>query len=474
MTGGSWYTKLGPAGDVGRITVLGSMERAKDAQELLHTIAKPVMKLHGWYLPLLAEAFPQQKNLYGYNVNGGKEIHLRLRPPFDDKSFLPLEDSLIPTMLHELTHNHRGPHDEIFFSFLEKLTDELAAYQKHGFFGFAGRGQRLGAGLRAPLGGEDVRAARIKHLQRVERMRKLLEKGGRLGGQGPKRITFATIATAAENRRRAALGCGGDDAHPGGADREHQKPEVIADMDRAAKDSIVIDLTHEADDSDYSDIEVMEEPVRQEGADAQPVASSSHHAGGASKPKTAPKPAPKPEPASAETLASASSSQNKAGRKRSAPSAVDADVEIEIISSDGAQAATSDDEIQIVSIKPAIPRKKPAPNRRFGATALSSPSTSTSNSTANSSPRSRQTRSQTLTNPLIPREWSCPLCGALCDADSTRCTCGLSLPPYQDHMTSALLRAGDGWICEPCLIINSHEFWTCWRCGRVKKSSERG
>lgn len=40
MTGGSWYTKLGPAGDVGRITVLGSMERAKDAQELLHTIAK--------------------------------------------------------------------------------------------------------------------------------------------------------------------------------------------------------------------------------------------------------------------------------------------------------------------------------------------------------------------------------------------------------------------------------------------------
>lgn len=176
------------------------------------------MKLHGWYLPLLAEAFPQQKNLYGtpaispvvsagperlkaflpltgYNVNGGKEIHLRLRPPFDDKSFLPLEDSLIPTMLHELTHNHRGPHDEIFFSFLEKLTDELAAYQKHGFFGFAGRGQRLGAGLRAPLGGEDVRAARIKHLQRVERMRKLLEKGGRLGGEGPKRITSATIAT---------------------------------------------------------------------------------------------------------------------------------------------------------------------------------------------------------------------------------------------------------------------------------------
>ena len=83
------------------------------------------MRKHGWYLPTLAEFFPNQTNLLGasrrrgslsrcgcsrargagVNVGGGHKICIRLRPANDPHSFLPLEDMLIGTMLHELSHN---------------------------------------------------------------------------------------------------------------------------------------------------------------------------------------------------------------------------------------------------------------------------------------------------------------------------------------------------------------------------------
>lgn len=44
----------------------------------------------------------------GININRGQKICIRLRPANDPNSFLPLEEELIGTMLHELTHNHRG------------------------------------------------------------------------------------------------------------------------------------------------------------------------------------------------------------------------------------------------------------------------------------------------------------------------------------------------------------------------------
>lgn len=52
--------------------------------------------------------------LQGLNVGGGggrtQEIKIRLRRAGDDQSFYPYEH-VIGTMLHELVHNMRGPHD---------------------------------------------------------------------------------------------------------------------------------------------------------------------------------------------------------------------------------------------------------------------------------------------------------------------------------------------------------------------------
>jgi hypothetical protein len=58
--------------------------------------------------------------LLGLNVNRGVEVKLRLRCAGRDHDFIPYNE-VLDTMLHELCHNERGPHDEQFY----KLWDEL-------------------------------------------------------------------------------------------------------------------------------------------------------------------------------------------------------------------------------------------------------------------------------------------------------------------------------------------------------------
>ncbi|KPV77489.1 uncharacterized protein RHOBADRAFT_12115 [Rhodotorula graminis WP1] len=179
-------------GEVGSITALKSQPRADEALDLLRKIAslvKPIMRRHGWHLPTLSEFFPKNPNLLGVNINGGVKICIRLRPQHDPSSFLPLEDSLIGTMLHELVHNVRGPHDDIFFKKLDALQDEYDELRAKGYSGegFLGDGRRVGEGV-GPDKGVSVREARekaLKSFEERERVRKVLGTGGRLGGAAP-------------------------------------------------------------------------------------------------------------------------------------------------------------------------------------------------------------------------------------------------------------------------------------------------
>jgi hypothetical protein len=63
---------------------------------------------------------PKNPRLLGLNVNRGVEVKLRLRPNGRDHDFIPYE-RVLDTMLHELAHIARGPHDAQFY----KLWDEL-------------------------------------------------------------------------------------------------------------------------------------------------------------------------------------------------------------------------------------------------------------------------------------------------------------------------------------------------------------
>lgn len=126
------------------------------------------------------------------DINSGDKILIRLRPSRSPGAFYPIEQ-LVRVMLHELTHNLHGPHDERFYSFLNKLEDEYDALVADGWrgSGFYAPGERLGGrdwglwgnGRRDNFDTEGRRKAleAAEARMSVERFRS----GGRLGGSGP-------------------------------------------------------------------------------------------------------------------------------------------------------------------------------------------------------------------------------------------------------------------------------------------------
>ena len=75
----------------------------------------------------------------GFNVNRGRKIALRLRQPHNEDDFID-EESITETMLHELAHNVRGPHDDEFFRVLDGLTMEWYDLRFRQRFGLTGTG----------------------------------------------------------------------------------------------------------------------------------------------------------------------------------------------------------------------------------------------------------------------------------------------------------------------------------------------
>ncbi|KAK4226157.1 WLM domain-containing protein [Podospora fimiseda] len=119
--------------------------------EALHTLkriasmVKPIMRARQWKVGELCEFYPNQQNLLGLNENRGQRILIRLRYPGDSNQFMPFE-SVVDTMLHELCHNVRGPHDEQFHALWTQLRDELDSLILKGYTGegFLSKGHQLG------------------------------------------------------------------------------------------------------------------------------------------------------------------------------------------------------------------------------------------------------------------------------------------------------------------------------------------
>lgn len=86
----------------------------------------------------LDQFFPSNPSLLGMNKNAGQQILIRLRPAHSEDTFLELDD-LMGTMLHELTHNIFGPHDDKFYAFLKVLTAEFDALIAGGYSGLLAR-----------------------------------------------------------------------------------------------------------------------------------------------------------------------------------------------------------------------------------------------------------------------------------------------------------------------------------------------
>ncbi|KAI0726150.1 WLM-domain-containing protein [Fomitopsis betulina] len=231
-------------------THLKDRPRADKALPLLQRIAslvKPIMRKHGWLLPVLSEFFPESPNLVGLNVNGGQKILLRLRPVHAPDTFYD-EEEILHTMLHELTHNVHGPHDEKFYKFLAGLEEEYYALKRSGYAGegFFSPGQRVGTNVSHNL---PPHLARQRAYQAAEKRRQIstvLSGGGKLGG-GPvtNKSPRQLAAEAAERRARDERSC----ASTSGAIAQKE-------VDRAAKDSL------EDKAIDGVDSEIIDGPYR--------------------------------------------------------------------------------------------------------------------------------------------------------------------------------------------------------------------
>ncbi|KAI9750039.1 MAG: hypothetical protein M1835_001449, partial [Candelina submexicana] len=96
---------------------------ALQALQKVASLVKPIMRQRGWNVGILTEFYPSENNLLGLNWNAGEKICLRLRYPYDEKQFIPMEQ-VVDTMLHELSHIVHGPHNAQFHALWNQLREE--------------------------------------------------------------------------------------------------------------------------------------------------------------------------------------------------------------------------------------------------------------------------------------------------------------------------------------------------------------
>ena len=93
---------------------------------------EPIIRNHKFIVPVVKEFYPAQRNLLGLNISCGEgrseEILLRLRSPSSPSTFLPYE-SILHTLLHELSHNIHRNHSPAFYKLLDQLVQEFEALQ---------------------------------------------------------------------------------------------------------------------------------------------------------------------------------------------------------------------------------------------------------------------------------------------------------------------------------------------------------
>ncbi|MCO5603236.1 hypothetical protein L7F22_057384 [Adiantum nelumboides] len=209
-------------GDLAKVWEVKTLGRPRDAEarSLLLNIAKqvqPIMRKRKWRVMLLSEFYPRNPALLGLNIGGGQEIRIRLRKPGRESEFLPYE-SLVGTILHELTHNEHGPHDAKFYKLLDEITKECEELMAKGISGtgqgFDAPGQRLGGYTHNPPDSR-LRQAALAAAEKRARTGSLMPSGPRrLGGDSVIMQALSPIqaaAMAAERRLRDDLWCAAPD-----------------------------------------------------------------------------------------------------------------------------------------------------------------------------------------------------------------------------------------------------------------------
>lgn len=170
-----------------------------NARELLKKAARmvqPIMIKKKWSVPQLSEFYPNNKRLLGLNINAGEEIKIRCRSPYDVNKFYSIE-KIVGTLLHELVHIVRGPHDDKFYKLLTELKLELGKFQSLDIegtgCGFDAKGHRLDKNFYKTAEGAYIRRSRMA--EAAEQRKKVNATPKKLGGT--KKCKMITPAKAA-------------------------------------------------------------------------------------------------------------------------------------------------------------------------------------------------------------------------------------------------------------------------------------
>jgi len=99
-------------------------DEAKLSLEKLTKVTHQIMTKRKWKISTLKEFYPSNKSLLGLNVNRGATVMIRLRDSNDKNIFLPWE-SILGTMIHELTHNSISAHSAEFYKLMDELWTEV-------------------------------------------------------------------------------------------------------------------------------------------------------------------------------------------------------------------------------------------------------------------------------------------------------------------------------------------------------------
>ncbi|KAG2610024.1 hypothetical protein PVAP13_4KG093500 [Panicum virgatum] len=207
-------------GDLHKVWEVRELKRKPDAaaaRALLDRIAKqvqPIMRRRKWRVKVLSEFSPRSPRLLGLNVGKGIEVKLRLRRDGRDLDFIPYEE-VLDTMLHELCHNERGPHDAQLYKLWDELRKECEELVSKGITGtgqgFDGTGRRLG-GFTVHPPPPSLRQATAAAAQKRARNGALLPSGPtKLGGNNYIMSVLSPVqaaAMAAERRMHDDLWCG--------------------------------------------------------------------------------------------------------------------------------------------------------------------------------------------------------------------------------------------------------------------------
>ncbi|KAG1053078.1 hypothetical protein G6F43_004815 [Rhizopus delemar] len=113
-----------------KISVIEEFPHPEKARNLLERLRddrgiQAIMKTRKWSVGELIELTPFEASILGYNRNAGQLIALRLRT--DDLSGFRHYDSVRKVLLHELTHNVWGDHDDNFHALNRQLNKDVVA-----------------------------------------------------------------------------------------------------------------------------------------------------------------------------------------------------------------------------------------------------------------------------------------------------------------------------------------------------------